>query len=88
MMNGLILIETQKTILELLMKNLQAIALQTGSEVSYHEIGQLVGADSQTVERYISLLEQTFVIFRLPAFSRNMRNEIKKVERFISMIPV
>ncbi len=47
MMNGLILIETQKTILELLMKNLQAIALQTGSEVSYHEIGQLAGADSQ-----------------------------------------
>jgi len=62
----------------LLEKILQALALQLGNEVSYHEIGQLVGADNQTVERYIDLLEKAFVIFRLPAFSRNVRNEIKK----------
>jgi predicted AAA+ superfamily ATPase len=31
-----------------------------------------------TVERYLDLLEQSFVIFRLPSFSRNARNEIKK----------
>lgn len=62
----------------LLEKILQALALQLGNEVSYHEIGQLVGADNETVERYINLLEKTFVIFRLPAFSRNVRNEIKK----------
>lgn len=62
----------------LLEKILRALALQLGSEVSYHEIGQLVGADGQTVERYIDLLEKAFVLFRLPAFSRNVRNEIKK----------
>ena len=62
----------------LLEKILLALALQLGNEVSYHEIGQLVGADNQTVERYIDLLEKAFVIFRLPAFSRNVRNEIKK----------
>ena len=62
----------------LLEKILRALALQLGSEVSYYEIGQLVGADSQTVERYIDLLEKAYVIFRLPAFSRNVRNEIKK----------
>lgn len=62
----------------LLEKILRALALQLGSEVSYHEIGQLVGADSQTVERYIDLLEKAYVLFRLPALSRNVRNEIKK----------
>jgi uncharacterized protein len=62
----------------LLVKLLQALALQVGSEVSYHEVAQLTGADPQTVERYIDLLEQTFVIFRLPSLSRNARNEIKK----------
>lgn len=59
-------------------KLLQALALQLGNEVSYHELGQLVGADNQTVERYIDLLEKAFVIFRLPALSRNLRNELKK----------
>lgn len=56
----------------------QALALQIGSEVSYHEVGQLVGADKETVERYIDLLEKAYVVFRLNSFSRNLRNELKK----------
>lgn len=62
----------------LLEKILQALAMQIGSEVSYSELGKIVGADNETVEKYIHLLEQAFVIFRLPAFKRNMRTEIKK----------
>lgn len=62
----------------LLEKLLKALALQIGSEISYHELGQMVEADKGTVEKYIDLLEKTFVLFRLPAFSRNVRNEIKK----------
>ena len=62
----------------LLEKIVRALALQLGSEVSYPEIGQLVGADKQTVERYIDLLEKSYVVFRLPAYSRNVRNEIKR----------
>lgn len=56
---------------------LQAIAFQVGNEVSYNELGQLCALDSKTVEKYINLLEQTFVIFRLGSFSRNLRNELK-----------
>jgi hypothetical protein len=56
----------------------RALALQVGSEVHYHEIGQLVGADNQTVEKYIDLLEKAFVVFRLPSYGRNVRNEIRK----------
>ncbi len=62
----------------MLEKILKALALQVGNEVSYHEIGQIVSADNETVEKYIDLLEKTFVVFRLPAFSGNVRNEIKK----------
>lgn len=59
-------------------KLVQALALQIGNEVSYSELGQIIQADNQTVERYIDLLEQSFVVFRLSAFSGNIRNEIKK----------
>ncbi len=62
----------------LLEKLLKALALQIGSEVSYNEISQTIGADKETVERYINLLEKAFIIFQLNALSRNARNEIKK----------
>jgi uncharacterized protein len=62
----------------LLVKLLQALALQIGQEVSYREVGQLIDADLATVEKYIGLLEQSFVLFSLPSLSRNARNEIKK----------
>ncbi len=76
----LLLIETIKRP-KLLAKILKALALQMGSEVSYNELSQLVGADKGTVEKYIELLEQTFVIFTLPSFSRNVRNELKKSKK-------
>jgi predicted AAA+ superfamily ATPase len=60
-----------------LVKLLQALAHQVGSEVSYTELGNLCGLNNKTVERYISLLEQTYVIFRLSSYSRNQRNELK-----------
>lgn len=62
----------------LLEKIIRALALQLGSEVSYSEIGQMVGADNKTVEKYIDLLEKAYVVFVLPAFSGNERNEIRK----------
>jgi len=61
-----------------LVKLLQALAYQLGSEVSYNNLASFLGIDNQTVEKYIQLLEQTFIIFRLPAFSRNHRKELKR----------
>ncbi|HRQ29381.1 MAG TPA: ATP-binding protein, partial [Saprospiraceae bacterium] len=63
---------------DMLIKLLQLLALQIGNEVSYNELAQNLGIDRGTVERYIDLLEKTYVIFRLSSFSRNQRNEIKK----------
>lgn len=62
----------------LLTKIIKALALQVGSEVSLQEVSRLVNADYHTVEKYIDLLEKAFVIFSLPALSRNVRNEIRK----------
>ena len=63
-------------------KILKALALQLGSEVSYHEIAQLLGIAPQTVERYLDLLEKSFVITSLPSLSRNLRNELKKSKKY------
>ena len=63
---------------EKLERLVQALAFQIGSEVSYNELGQLCGLDKETVEKYIQVLEKAFVVFRLNAFSGNLRNELKK----------
>lgn len=62
----------------ILSKIVSAIALQIGNEVSYSEISRLVGVNLSTVEKYIDILEKAFIIFRVPAFSRNVRTEIRK----------
>ena len=62
----------------ILEKLLVALALQIGSEVSYNELAQTVGTDSKTIEKYIGLLERCYIVFRLPALSRNVRTELKK----------
>lgn len=61
---------------DLLMKLLNALALQLGSEVSYNELSKILGVDRMTVVNYIDLLEKAFVIFRLHPYSSNQRNEI------------
>lgn len=61
-----------------LVKLLQALAYQIGSLVSYNELAQTVGIDSKTVEKYVDILEKSFIIFRLKSYAKNMRNELKK----------
>lgn len=66
---------------ELLEKLLAALALQIGNEVSYNELAGLLGVSKETIANYIQLLEKAFVIFRLPPFSRNLRNELTKLRK-------
>lgn len=61
---------------------LRLLAYQTGSQVSIHELGNKLGLNRDTVERYLFLLEQSFVIFKLPAFSHNPRKEISKSQKY------
>ena len=55
----------------------KALAFQVGNQVSYRELSQITKLDKETVERYIRILEEAFIIFRLGSFSRNLRNELK-----------
>lgn len=58
-------------------KLLLALALQVGSEVNYNELAQTVDVDKNTVSKYIDILEQGFVLFKLNCYSTNKRTEIK-----------
>lgn len=66
---------------ELLNRLLVALALQIGSEVSNNELAKTIGTDNKTIERYLDMLEKCYVIFRLPAFSRNLRTELRKSKK-------
>lgn len=66
---------------EVIQKLVQALAYQVGSEVNMKELGDTIGADPKTVSAYIDILEQAFVVFRLPSFQGNLRNEIKKSQK-------
>lgn len=61
---------------------LKLLAFQIGHEVSLNELANSLGIAKQSVSRYISLLEQAFVLKRLGGFSRNLRNEITKSSRY------
>lgn len=61
---------------------LRLIAFQLGSEVSYEEIGKQLGMSKTTVEKYLDLLEKVFIIYRLGAYSRNLRKEVTKAGKW------
>lgn len=66
---------------ELLFNLLQLLAFQIGHEVSRNELANTLGTSRETIERYLDLLEKSFVIFRLKPLARNQRNEITRKEK-------
>lgn len=60
-----------------LVRLVQTLAFQIGSTVSANELAGLVGVDAKTVERYIDILEKCYIIFTLPSYAKNQRNELK-----------
>ena len=61
---------------------LRLVAFQIGKEVSLEELGKQLGLSRNTVERYLDLLSKVFVLYRISGFSRNLRNEITKTNRW------
>ena len=66
---------------EKMLELLKLLAWQIGSEVNYHELSNTLKIDNQTVESYIDMLEQTFVLYKLPAYHTNKRTELKKSKK-------
>lgn len=71
-------LKNSKKMLELL----KLIAFQIGSEVSYDELSRQLGLSRNTVEKYLDLLSKVFVIYKLGAFSRNLRKEVSKAGKW------
>lgn len=65
-----------------LVRLLQLLAFQIGKEVSLQELGSQLGMSKNTVDKYLDLLEKSFVIFKVSGFSRNLRKEVSKNSRY------
>ena len=61
---------------------LKLIAFQVGQEVSLQELARQLGISKNTVESYLDLLSKVFVVYKVPGFSRNLRKEITKSNRW------
>lgn len=61
---------------------LRLLAYQTGSEVSYDELGKQIGMSRNTVEKYLDLLSKVYVIYRIGGYSRNLRKEVAKAGKW------
>ncbi|MBI2465299.1 ATP-binding protein [Candidatus Shapirobacteria bacterium] len=60
---------------------LKLLAFQIGGQVSINELAGNLGLSRDTVDRYIDLLEKSYVVFRLSGFSRNLRKEVSKMDK-------
>lgn len=59
----------------------KALAHQIGNEVSYRELSSLLKVGYATIERYVHILEQSFILFHLPVYTRNKRRELSKLRK-------
>jgi len=66
---------------DVFMSLVKALAHQIGNEVSYTELSNLLKINRATVERYVHVLEQSFIVFRLPVFTQNKRRELSKLRK-------
>jgi len=61
---------------------LKLLSFQLGSEVSINELSKNLGISRDSVEKYLEVLEKAFIIFRISGFSRNLRKEVSKMDKF------
>jgi uncharacterized protein len=76
-------IKNSQTLLNLV----KLLAFQIGQLVSINELATQLHIDSKTVNRYLDLLEKSFVICKLGGFSRNLRNEITSKHKYYFLDP-
>ena len=66
---------------DVLIRLLELLALRIWSEISYHVLAQTLWVSQATIERYIDLLEKSFVVFRLRPYMTNKTKEVTKMKK-------
>lgn len=57
---------------------LYLLAQNQGSTISVHSLSSEVGLSSKAINRYLDILEETYVNYRIYSYSKNLGNELKK----------
>jgi predicted AAA+ superfamily ATPase len=65
-----------------IVKLLRLIAFQSGAEVSYNELAGQLGISKNTVENYLDLLSKMFIVYKVGAYSNNLRKEVSKSSKW------
>lgn len=63
---------------DILEKILSILAISVGSEISFNEISNTLDIAKQTVNSYVKILEQAFIIYSVKPFHKNLRSEMTK----------
>lgn len=58
------------------------LSFQVGSQVSYNELATNLLIDTKTVMRYITLLKESFILFEIGSFAKNLRSELTKAKKY------
>ncbi|MDR0866916.1 MAG: ATP-binding protein [Planctomycetota bacterium] len=61
---------------------LRLVAWQLGGEITYENLGGTLGLSKNTVEKYLDLLNKVFIGYRLGAYARNLRKEVRKTGKW------
>ena len=62
-------------------KLIKMLASRTGTRLDYNKLASLSGLSRHTVEEYINFFEKTYLISRLPVFTKNNDREIVKARK-------
>ncbi|MFC1668401.1 ATP-binding protein [Chlamydiota bacterium] len=66
----------------MIVKLLQLLCFQVGNEVSLNELGTQLGMSKNTIEKYLDILQDSFIIFQLSGFGKNLRSEVTKTKKY------
>ena len=61
---------------------LYLLAQTQGSLISLHSLSREIGLTARSVQRYIDIMQHTFILGALSSFSRNLGNELKKSKKY------
>ena len=61
---------------------LQYIAVNSGAQFNLSSVKKIIGISSETLNKYLNLLEETFIIAELPPFFTNKNKEISKSKKY------